>query len=108
MPDARQNGTLGNAVSVQAVGDQAPRIIPRPLQQTLEETLRCRAVPPSLHQNVQHHSVLVHRAPHIMQHASDPDEHLVEVPSVTGRGRGSAQPTGGSELAAPVSDALAG
>jgi len=81
VPDARQNGALGNAVATQAVGNEASRFVPESVQQALEQTLRCRAVSPLLHQDVQHHSVLVHRPPQIVQHAPDPDEHLVEARS---------------------------
>jgi hypothetical protein len=110
MSDVRQDGTLGNAVAAQSVRDQAPRSVPQTVQQAFEETLRGRAVPPLLHQDVQHHAVLVHRAPQVVQHAPDPDEDLVEVPSITRPRSPAAEPTGevGTELAAPVSDALAG
>jgi hypothetical protein len=45
-----------------------------------------------------------------MQHASDPDEHLIEVPGVPGPRSAPTQPFGklGAELFAPVSNAFVG
>jgi hypothetical protein len=85
-------------------------LYPQIVQQAFEETLRGRAIPPLLHQDVQHHAVLVHRPPQVVQHASEPDEYLVEVPRITRPRSPAAEPTGkiGTELAAPVSNALAG
>ena len=80
MPDVGQNGTLSDAVAAQPVGDKASRLVPQPLQQTLEESLGGGSVPSILHQDVQHDPVLIRRAPQIVQYAPDPDEHLVEVP----------------------------
>src|SRR5579859_3993600 len=76
----------------------------------LEETLGSCAVPPILHQNVQHHAVLIHRAPQIVQHAADTDEHLIKMPGVAGLRSSPTQPRGEvrTELQAPVPDALMG
>ena len=60
----------------------------------LEETLGSGAVPPVLHQNVEHNAVLIHCAPQIVQHAPDADEHLIEVPGVSWPRTSSAQPSG--------------
>src|SRR5579859_815142 len=70
----------------------------------LEETLGSGAVPPILHQNVQHHAVLIHRAPQIVQHAADADEHLIKMPGVAGLRSSPTQPPGEvrTELQAPV------
>jgi hypothetical protein len=53
-------------------------------EQPSEETLRGLGIPPGLNQDVEHDTVLVHRAPKIMLYALDPDEHLIKVPLVTG------------------------
>ena len=110
MPDIGQNGAVSNAVAAQAVGDEASRLVAQPAQQSLEEALGSRPTPPALHKDVQHHPVLVHCAPEIMQHAIDPNEHLVEVPCVPGPGSPPPEPSGEvrTKLPAPVSDALVG
>src|SRR5579859_2459763 len=57
------------------------------MQEMLEETLGSSAVSSVLHQNVQHNAVLVHRSQQIVPHAADADEHLIEMPGVSGRRR---------------------
>jgi hypothetical protein len=37
-----------------------------------------------LNEDVEHNAVLIHAAPKIVQHALDPDEHLVPAPLVPG------------------------
>jgi hypothetical protein len=68
------------------------------------------AVSTILHQNVEHDTVLVDRAPQIMQHAADADEHLIKVPGIAGLRPSRAQPTGevSPELQAPMPDAFVG
>jgi hypothetical protein len=46
-------------------------------QQPLEEALCSGAVPPVLHQDVEHGAVLVDRAPKAVQDAVDAQEHLI-------------------------------
>jgi hypothetical protein len=78
------------------------------VQQTLEEALGSRAVSSILHQNVEYHPVLVDRAPQIVQHTADADEHLIQVPGIAGLRSSPAQPPReiGTEVQAPMSDAL--
>jgi hypothetical protein len=84
MPDIGENGTLGNAIAAQAVGDEAPRFVLQSSQEPSEETLGRRSVAALLHQDVQHNPMLVDGSPQIVQHAPDTDEHLIEVPRVPG------------------------
>ena len=108
MPDIGQDRSLSDAIATQTVGDEPPRRVLQPTQQVLEETLGSGAIPPVLHQNVQHDAVLVHRAPQIMQRAADADEHFVEMPGVSWLRPSPAKPSGevGTELQAPVPNAL--
>ncbi len=78
---------MSNAIAAQTVRNETPRLVFQPLQQALEETLGSGAVPPVLDQDVQHDAMLIRRPPQIVQHASDADEHLVEVLGVS-RARG--------------------
>jgi hypothetical protein len=63
MPDIRQDRSLSDAVAAQTIVDEASRFVLEPMQQVLKETLRGSAVPPVLHQDVQHDAMLVNSAP---------------------------------------------
>ena len=106
--DIGQDLAMRDTVTAQAVGDEPPRLVLQPVQQSLEEPLRRRCIASALHQNIQHDPVLVHRTPQVMQHAVDPDEDLVQVPLVARPGpaaleRGGKRP---AEAQAPGADAL--
>jgi hypothetical protein len=79
-------------------------------QQTAKEALGGSCVPPILHQDVEHDTVLVHRTPEIVECAVGPDEHLIQVPDVTWSWPASAEPLGElrPEFPAPSADALVG
>jgi hypothetical protein len=83
MPDIGHDCPVSDAVAAQAVGDEASWFVLQTMQQVFEETLGSGAIPSALNQNVQNHAVLIHRAPQIVQHSPDADEHLIEVPGVT-------------------------
>jgi hypothetical protein len=108
MTDIREDRSLSDAIAAQTIGDEASRSVLEPMQQALEETLRGCAVPPVLHQNVQHDAMLVNSAPQIVQRALNADEHLIQVPGVSRPPP--AQPRGevGAELQAPVTNAFVG
>ena len=74
MPDIREDRSLSDAIAAQTIGDEASRFVLEPMQQALEETPRGSAVPPVLHQYVQHDAMLVDSAPQIVQHAPNADE----------------------------------
>ena len=101
---------MSDAIAAQTVSDEASRLLFQPMQQALEETLGSCAVPPVLHQDVQHDAMLVHGPPQIVQHAPDADEHLVEASGVSRLRLAPAQPPGkvGAELQAPVPDTFVG
>jgi len=76
------------------------------LQQSLEETFGGFAVTPFLNQNIEHNSILVHRAPQIMKFAPDADEDLIQVPLVARSGTPPTQTVRETlaELLAPATD----
>jgi hypothetical protein len=79
-------------------------------QQPSEESLRGFGIPAWLNEDVEHDAILILRAPKIMLHALDPDEHLVEVPFVP-RPRTATSQTAGKGLAeflAPATNGLIG
>jgi hypothetical protein len=63
MPDPGQQGTLGDTITAQAIGDEAFRLILQSVQQPLEEALGCMAISPFLYQDVQHHPNATARQP---------------------------------------------
>ena len=74
---------MGDTIAAEAIGDEVPRLVIHPLQQSLEEALGGCPISPLLHQDVQHDAKLVHNAPQIVQHATDTDEYLIHVPGVS-------------------------
>jgi hypothetical protein len=82
MPDIRYDGSVSDAVPAQAVRDEASWLVLQPVQHVFEETLGSGAVPPVLNHNVQHDGVLIRRAPQIVQHTPNGNEHFIEVPGV--------------------------
>jgi hypothetical protein len=53
------------------------------LQQSLEEPLGSVGIAPGLDEDIEHNAILIDGAPEILQHALDPNEHLVRVPLVS-------------------------
>jgi hypothetical protein len=77
MPHIGQYLTMRNPVAAQAIGDDTLRLVLQADEQALEEALGRRRVPPVLHQDVEHDTVLVHRAPETVQLAVDAQENLI-------------------------------
>ena len=92
----------------QAIGHDAPGLVLQASQQALEEALGCGGISPALHEKIEHHAVLVDRAPEVVQLALDLQEHFIEVPGVARSRPPLAEPAGkvGAEPEAPLSDAL--
>src|SRR4051794_12135064 len=103
-----QDLAVRDPVATQAVSDEALRLVLQSSEQALDEALCGRGVPAVLDQDVEYHTVLVHRAPEIMQLAIDLQEHLIKVPSVARLGPALTELSGevGAELEAPLPDAL--
>ena len=87
MFDLGKQFALSHTVASQLIGHDHARNILKAFQQTSEETFGSFGIPPWLSEDVEHDAVLIHGAPKIVLHALDPDEHLIQVPLVTGRGR---------------------
>jgi hypothetical protein len=82
MPDIKYDCSVSDAVAAQAVRDEASWLVLQPMQQVFDETLGNGAVPAVLDQNVRHDGVLIRRAPQIVQHTPDANEHFIEVQGV--------------------------
>jgi hypothetical protein len=83
MPDLGQELALRYAVALQSVSNQPARLVLEAGEQALEEPFGCIPAPLILNEDVQHHAVLVHCPPEIVEHAIDAQKHLIEVPRVT-------------------------
>src|SRR5271157_2038978 len=94
--DIRQELALRHAVAFQLV--------------RVEEALRRPRIAAGLDQNIKHDAVLIDGAPEIMQLALDPNEHLVQVPLVTGPGPAPTKTIreARAKLQAPAPNALVG
>jgi hypothetical protein len=80
---AREQLTFRHTVAPQFVGNQDTRHVLQALQQLLEEPPGCSGIAAALFQNIEYDAVLVDHLPEIMQYTSDPDEHLIQVPSAS-------------------------
>jgi hypothetical protein len=110
VPDIGQDLAMRNTVTAQAVSGKAPRLVLQPVQKSLEEALGRGGIPAMLHEDIEHNPVLVHCPPEIIRYAVDPDEHLVEVPSVSSLGSPPPKPPCevSTEISAPVPNTLVG
>jgi hypothetical protein len=70
MPDIRKHGSVTDTIAAKTVSNEASWLVFQSMQQAIEETLGGCAVAPTLHQDVEHDPVLIHRAPQIVQHAA--------------------------------------
>ena len=86
MPGRGRRLPVCDLVAAEFVGDQYPRPTALFLQDFLGEPGCGLTVPLTLDQNVENVPVLVHRSPQIFSDPADGDEHLAEVPRVTGTG----------------------
>jgi hypothetical protein len=87
MRNAGHEFLLRRCVAGKLIGHDGTRHIPMTLEEPAEEALRGFGISALLHQNVEHFSALIDRAPKIHQLAVDLAEHLVEVPLPPGRPR---------------------
>jgi hypothetical protein len=85
--DVRKQLTLSDAIAPQFVGYDHPGCGVQVLQQAFEEALCSGGIAPGLNENIKDNAILIDGAPQIVLHALDPDEDLVQVPLVPGRGR---------------------
>ena len=102
--------TVCHAIASQFVGHDYSRHILETFQQPPKESLRCPAIPSCLNEDVQYDAVLIHGTPKIMLHPLDPDEHLIQMPLVTGSRTTTAQAFGKTlaKFLAPAPNGLMG
>src|SRR5215216_6638180 len=77
---------FGCPIAGQFIGDQHPWHVLTSLEQLAKELLGCSLVTPTLHQNVQHIALLIDSTPEVVEFAIDREEHLIEMPFITGLG----------------------
>ena len=101
---------LSHTVASQFIGHDHARNILKAFKQSSEETFGCFGITPRLNEDVEHDTVLIHGTPQIVLHALKPDEHLIEVPLITGPRTAAAQSAGKilAEFLAPTPNGLIG
>ena len=101
---------LSHTVASQFIGHDHARHILKAFKQSSEETFGRSGIPSWLNEDVEHDTVLIHGTPQIVLHTLDPDEHLIEVPLVTGPRTAAAQAAGKTlaEFLAPTPNGLIG
>jgi hypothetical protein len=101
---------MSHTVASQFIGHDHARHILKAFKQSSEESFGGPGITPGLNEDVEHDTVLIHCTPQIVVHALNPDEHLIEVPLVTGPRTAAAQSAGKTltEFLAPAPDSLIG
>ena len=84
MLDLRKQLAPRHAVALKFIGHDHARHVIKALQQASEKPFGRLAISPWLNEDVENEAVLIHGTPRIVLHALDPDEHLVQVPLVSG------------------------
>jgi hypothetical protein len=72
------------AVALELIRDDHPGDILTAFEELAEEFLGRVLIPPPLYENIQHMTVLIHGAPQIVVLLIDREEHLIQVPLITG------------------------
>jgi hypothetical protein len=106
----RQYLALRGAIAFELIGDEPPWDILTPFEELMEELLGRFFVPPSLHQDIEDGTVLIHGSPQIVTLFSNRDKHLIQVPFVA-RPRAPTPELIGemlAEFAAPLADGFVG
>src|SRR5262245_29901320 len=90
---AREELALRGTVALQVIGDD-PWDVLTPFEQRAEKLLRGLFIAPTLHQDVEHVIVLVHRPPHVMPLTMHGEKRLIQVPLVPWLRATATQPIG--------------
>ena len=95
---------MGDTIAAQLVGHQPHRFLSLTLQQSSKESPRCTPVPMGLYKDVNHVTVLIHRAPQILALTVDRHEDFVQEPRISESTLSSLQlpRVVGAELPAPL------
>ena len=83
MLHARQDLSLGGPIAFEFIRDDHPWNVLTALEELAEELLSSVLVPSPLHQDVEHHAVLVHRPPQIVPLLVNRDEYFIQVLLIT-------------------------
>jgi hypothetical protein len=79
---AGQYFSLGSTITFELVRDEHPRNILAALEPLTEECRGRGLVPPTLDQDIQDTTVLIHRPPEVVAFASDGQTHCIQMPLV--------------------------
>src|SRR5262245_20450148 len=102
--------SLGRSITFEFVRNDDARYIREPFEEFAEKLLGGFSVPLTLHQNIKHVAILIHRPPEIMPLTTNGEENFVQVPLVTRSGAPTTQLicTGLSKLQTPFADCFVG
>lgn len=82
MLDTRDDLRFCCGIALQLIGDQHPWCVTQALEELAEKAFCCLPVAPTLHQDIEHMTVLIDCTPEIVVLALDCEDHLVEMPFV--------------------------
>jgi hypothetical protein len=108
MLHARQDLPLGGPIAFARIGDDHPGDVLTALEEFTEKRLGGLLVPPPLHQDIEHHAVLIDCPPEVGTFLVDRDEDRIQMPCVTRPGASPPKLMGVllAERAAPLADRL--
>jgi hypothetical protein len=78
----RQEVPLRGTIALQLVRDDHPRNILAALEQLAEELLGRVLIPPTLDENIQDMTVLIHRPPQVVSFAANGEKDFIQMPLV--------------------------
>src|SRR6476620_9003590 len=104
--NAGHHNPLRCSITPQLVRDDDARLVTNCPSQSATEAHGSKAIPLWLHEHVEDHAILIDGAPEIMRDAVDLEEHLVQMPFVSGTCTPSPEASGirRAELLAPPPD----
>lgn len=110
MSNARHHYTFRRPVAAQLVSNNDPRFAASCPQKLAKEADCSETIPLRLNQNIEHNTVLVDGSPEVVSDAVDFQEHLVQMPFVSGPSTPPPETVGIllAELIAPTPDRFVG
>src|ERR1700730_4141886 len=79
----RQDFAFRRTIALQFIGNDDARDVLQLLEQPTEKSLGSLFVPSTLHEDIEHISVLIHRPPEVMSLTTNGEENLIQMPFVT-------------------------
>ncbi len=84
MSNARHDHSFRRTVATELICNNDARFAPRYRQQLAKKADSRKPIPLRLHENIEDNAVLINRSPEVMSDAVDLEEHLIQMPFITG------------------------